>query len=270
MAPPKFVALLGSVEVTSANNTVIINEGASDLTATIASGTYYLKGDGSADDLAQAIEDALNAAGAFTYVVALEYTTDPTLSGKTASNVVISTSPANTFALKWGAGLFDGELLGYAGTNLSGATSYTAPSSAQLSWVSTEPVHSREPDPESDVAQHVTPDGQTYTFRSGGPRTRRTITFSVVDERRVLKERNTADEAETYEKWWERYQLGYPLQVHLVAESSAGYLSGPSSSTLLETMVLDEESCKAIVGKQRREDGQAYYSWRVGLRGYVS
>jgi hypothetical protein len=103
-----YPVLLGRVVIDASNKRIVLDEGGGDLNADLAEGTYYLRGDGAAGDLADAIADALNAVGGQVYLVTVDYTT---ASASKTCTVNVATAGSTDFVLKFASSTFDALLL---------------------------------------------------------------------------------------------------------------------------------------------------------------
>lgn len=100
--------------ITGSNKYIDFNEGAGELAAEIQTGSY------TPEDLAQAVEDALNLAGALTYTVTFN---------RTSRILTITSSAAVTWLAATGANVVLGysayPALGYPATDVSSVTTFT-------------------------------------------------------------------------------------------------------------------------------------------------
>lgn len=108
-------------DITSGNNLLNFNEGGPELLATITIGSY------SATDFAQAIESALNAAGALTYTVTFSRTTRLITVAATGSFTLLPATGSNKAFGPW-------SLMGFSSDTGSG-TSHTGGSVAGSEYV---------------------------------------------------------------------------------------------------------------------------------------
>lgn len=261
MSTPTYPVLLYAVEVTTGvNDTIIYNDGTADRTATIAAGTYYLGGVGGDGDLLDAVETALEGApsSALTaWTVTLGQSIDAT---SLASYVLLSAG--GPFTLKV-SGTFDLDLLGFTAQQASTSDQVLSDASCACAWVSTQPYDTKEPAPRRTVEQHETPEqGTVYTFALSDVRRDRSLVMNLISGKRALKERNTSDEAATFEAWWETASDGRGVEFHLPAIDSGTTLAALTSSTRVCLAVLHVDTCRAIPLRLTRK-GQALYGGEV-------
>jgi hypothetical protein len=108
-------------EVTSGNNLLNFDEGGPELTATITIGSY------TATDFVEAVENALNAAGALTYTVTFNRTTRLITIAATGNFDLLAGTGSNKAFGPW-------TLLGFA-TDQTGAATYTGGAVAGSEYV---------------------------------------------------------------------------------------------------------------------------------------
>lgn len=104
-----------NLSVTSTNKYIDIDEGTGEITATVQTGNYTL------EDLAQAVEDALNEVGTFTYTVTVNRTTRILTIASTGSTDFLASTGTNVVL---GVAIFS--TLGYPATDVLNTTSYVA------------------------------------------------------------------------------------------------------------------------------------------------
>ncbi|MGB1373646.1 MAG: hypothetical protein ACPG6R_11030 [Aequoribacter sp.] len=204
-----FGALYSSVEITSANNVIIFDEGAGDLTATIDVGTYYLH-DGLAaqGSLLGAIDNAMDAAGSFWSVGMASSPTDPTA----LPSVGIEFASTPNATVQWTNPLttFDPALLGIDGTSdMSTSASQMAKNTLQPSciWIPDHLVKIDKGERSSrESVTHEGPSGSRNTFSLDiGSRRTRMLAWEWVDADRIFEEDNTADPAATLQNFYEEF-----------------------------------------------------------------
>lgn len=249
-----------------------IAEGAGDDgDADIAAGTYFLRGDGTSDDLCKALKDALEAAigTANTYSVTPVFTVAPSVPIATVS--IARATGSATFILRWAnaGSTLDQAAFGFADADTANdaATKVSTLTPSSI-WAGNEPPSHDDPLPEALGAQVRTRGGQVRTFDLGGPFLVRALELELITAERTLQEAIPADLARSYEKWWSRHRDGRRFEVHRLTVSGTT-LQAPTSSTRLGTFVLDEASC-AAPRPRRTSPGMPRYGWPLGLRGYVA
>lgn len=240
-----YPVLCGAVVLTSANNVLRFTEGASTNNATIATGTYYLRGNGAADDLALALKNALEAAGASanTYTVSVSRSIDPAAIHTTVT--ITRATGADSFGVLWAdvASTFDETLLGFTANDTVNGVAKTSTQAAAACWGSNDVAREIEPVSERIVAvpraasgrvQGVTRSARMQSWRLG---------LSFVDERRMLVENALAGAQDTLEGFMERFGAGASLELHEQPTLlSATLLAGLTGSTLVDVVHFSEDS----------------------------
>lgn len=239
-----YPVMLGAVVLTSSNNVLRFTEAASTNNATIAAGTYYLRGDGATGDLCLAIKTALEAAGASanTYTVTVAWSIDPAIAG--ARITITRATGADNFGVLWAdaATTFDESLLGFSANDAVNATAKTSTKSCAATWVCNDVAREIEPFSERVVAvpravsgrvQGVTRSARMQSWRLG---------LAFVDERRTFVEHALAGPQDTLEGFMERFGAGASLELHEAQVSSGTTLAALSSSTLVDVCHFSEET----------------------------
>lgn len=235
---------LGAIVLTSANNVIRFTEGASTGNATIAVGTYYLRGDGAAGDLLPALVTALQNANASanTYTATVAWSIDPAQPG--ARITITRATGADNFGALWAnaATTFDERLLGFTADDTVNATAKTSTQSCAAAWVCNDVAREIEPFSERVVAvpraasgrvQGVTRSARMQSWRLG---------LAFVDERRMLVENALAGAQDTLEGFMERFGAGASLELHEAQVSTGTTLAALSSSTLVDVVHFSEET----------------------------
>lgn len=240
----KFPVLLGAIEIiASENDGISITEtGSGTNTATIAAGTYYLRGDGASGDFCAALKTALDNASASTNV----YTVTVTTNGTTASwdtnpanvsaKVRISTGGPDTFKINWlhANTTFDETLLGFVAEKSSAdANPELSTKSPSSVWVSNEYHVDLTPGSEWMQESSIMRSGSTSVVRRSDKASANILSLQWVDGRRVNASENTSDEAATLEEFIDNNNDGRPVEIHeqSLASSSATTLSALSAAS---------------------------------------
>lgn len=258
MSVPQYPVLLSAVEVPTGGQTIVYHDNTADRTATIAAGTYYLRGDGESGDLLAAVEAALEGAPsssitAWTAAVAFDVDTD-----NPCASVTLSAPGVYTLKV---TGTFDLAALGFTAEQGSSVGDVTSDVSCSCAWVSNQPYDTKEPQPRRSVEQHEAPEeGSVYTFATSDVKRDRSLVFNFIRGARAMKERNTSDPAASFESWWEDASDGRSVEIHLPAVSSGSALA--ALSTRLCTAVLHVDSMRALPLRLTKK-GQALYGGEV-------
>lgn len=243
----KYPVLLRGIEIDADNWGVSITEtGSGTNTATIAAGTYYLRGDGSPGDFCAALKTALDNASASTNT----YTVTVTTNGTTASwdtnpanvsaKVRISTGGPDTFKINWlhVNTTFDESLLGFAvekgAADANPEVSTKSPSSV---WVSND-VH-MDLIPGASWESQSTPlaSGDTQVIRRSSRSESRTLLLRKIDGRRLWLFSSPSDSSAALETFFNNVNNGVPIELHeqSLLSSAVTTLSALSTSTRVRT-----------------------------------
>ena len=267
-----YPVLLSAVVVTSAaaDGRIRFVEGAGNLNADLRPGTYFLRGDGAADDLCLEIKTALEATGANTYSVGVSFDVDA--DNATATVTITRTAGADTCSLSFASGstTFDPALIGFAAgntaNNASAKVSTLSPSSV---WVSSDIYRELEPDDEVDGFAPRALSGRVRAGSLGAYDVRR-LGFALVGSKRTHARFIAADTARAFSTLWRRWAGGPRCELHVAAIASGTTLAALSSSTEEGAgWHLDEGSAEGFA-PSRLNNGVALYSWDLRLLGYVA
>lgn len=269
MAPtnPK---LLAPIVITVDTNDDIRYEAQSAGTATIAAGTYYISGDGAADDLCLAIKTALDTASSATWTVAIN----------TLTNLVAircNTTDSSAWSIDWdysagGFNAFSGTVLGVASLSAAfGAADNAydyADNQLQYAWYPDAPPtsddgHGTIIEPvERDIYQSVARSGAVWTVQLGDDRETRRVFFEALPRWKVL----TSDDI---------FTTGYTNQDLKTFIASYGYAGQrlryyPSySDEYYFDCVLSQETLENF-NPARYAPGVDLYSVELFMRKYVA
>jgi hypothetical protein len=231
--------------LTSANNVLRFTEGGFTSNATIAAGTYYLRGDGAAGDLLLALKTALEAATALssnTYTITVARSIDPAAAHTTIT--ITRATGTDSFGVLWAdvATTFDKSLLGFSLNDTVNATPKTSTQSCAAAWVCNDVAREIEPFSERVVSvpravsgrvQGVTRSARMQSWRLG---------LAFVDERRIYVENALAGAQDTLEGFMERFGAGASLELHEAQVSTGTTLAALSSLTLVDVVHFSEET----------------------------
>lgn len=245
--------------VTGVNDTIVFDEGAGNLTATLAAGTYFLRGDGTSDDLANEIESAMTTAGGTYTVNVYMYTTN------NATEFLLQKS-TGTFKLSLANSTFPlADLLGFTSSNEVLASAHLGTDYAKINWVSNQPLAGREISNASEITQHITAEGQVHTYVGQDGLVSRLLEHELVS---AAKTKDATGGNASFEAWWGRAREGHRFEFHDTTETS-GTLDTLSGSTLKDTLTLGEDACRSFA-PARLSRGLALYSWSILCRRYVA
>lgn len=240
-----YPVMLGAIVIQSGvNNVLRFTEGASTNNATIAAGTYYLRGDGAAGDFLPALVTALQGAGASanTYTATVARSIDPAAAHTTIT--ITRASGTDNFGVLWADAntTFDETLLGFTLSDTVNATAKTSTQACAAAWVGNDVAREIEPYSERTVAvpravsgrvQGVTRSARMQSWRLG---------LAFVDERRIYVENALAGAQDTLEGFLERFGPGASLELHEQASVTGVALGALSSSTLVDVCHFSEDT----------------------------
>jgi len=231
-------------------------------TCTLPAGTYYLRGDGAADDLAKAIHDAIEAASnnGASYSYSVTWRSATAFVSTTLSLEL--TSGANSFDLAFlgsGAGrTFDG---GHIGFPVTSSFDSVLDSSYQPRgvWTPTSASERLDERPRAMGSQFRSVSGKTYTHdRSGTEWTDLVLTWPWMQEE-IVETRNRNTENRPLYECWAEWRKGNPVEMHELEPSGVLYATPPESTTLQGTYVLDETHLEEYVAT-RHSPGVPFYT----------
>lgn len=260
MAATYPVYLQAVTVVSGVNDTIVFDEGSGNLTATIAAGTYFLRGAGpGSEQLMFSIASAMNAtAGTLTYYPSTGHSI---LTGSTAGIFVAS----GTFKFSLANSTFQlADLLGFTSANESLAGSHTGADKARIAWTSNQPIAGKETSNQSDISQHITAQGQVHTYVGQDALVSRTLEHELVN---ATKTKEATGGNASFEAWWRRAREGHHFQFFQAPESS-GTIDVLSFDPV-DTLVLGEDACRSFA-PARLTRGLALYSWSLNCRRYVA
>lgn len=266
-----YPVMLGAVVIDATNQRIVITEAGADKNADITVGTYFLRGDGASDDLCKAIKDAMEAAGASanTYTVSVSWSTDGT--APAAVVTIARATGADSIGIKWASGstTFDEAWIGFANTNVTGATSYSGTLSPSSVWVSNEIHRSLDAVSEHVAFSKRARSGRIQGALRGGAYEVRMLGMDLLHAKRAHSVYNSSDPTSALDAFVERQLAGLHFELHLTTISSGTTLSALSSSTRHGTAWhLDAEAVESYAPR-RMSPGVPLYSADLRLLGYV-
>lgn len=236
--------MLGAIVLTPSNNVLRFTEGASTNNATIAAGTYYLRGDGAAGDLLPALKTALEGAGASanTYTITVARSIDPAAAHTTIT--ITRATGADNFGVLWAntATTFDEALLGFSVDDTVNANAKTSTKACAAGWVSNDIAREIEPVSERVVAVPRAASGRVQGVSRSARMQSWRLGLAFVDERRMLVENALAGAQDTLEGFLERFGAGASLELHEQPTVTGTTLSALSSSTLVDVVHFSEDA----------------------------
>lgn len=231
----QFPILLAAITIDADNDTLQLDEGGSVAPATLAHGTYWLRGDGGAGDFCPIVVAALNAAfaGGNTYAVSIgAWSIDPTDPG--AEVTVERATGATSFRVRWNhaSATFDPASLGFATEKgAADANDEVSTLSPSLVWVSNERLIDAIPRLSANVAEVEGADGSLDLLELGATVYRRRLMLELVDGRRLWAHERESDPDATLERFWALVRDGRRLEVHTTTIATHPNLTGPALST---------------------------------------
>lgn len=277
----KFVVVLGAIVIDASNNKLSITEVATPNLATIASGTYYLRGDGTASDFCLALKTALEAAGASANTYSVTPTTDgTTVSWDTApANVsgkvrIARLAGADNFKIGWvtAGTTFVPAMLGFAvEKGAADANVEVSTLSPTTAWVANEYHRDIVPGTRWDIQATDIASGDTNVVRRGDKMQTRTIAFQWIDGRRLWLSLNTTDSRATLESFIDSNNDGRPVELHeqTLLSSSVTTLGALTSSTRVGVAWRLAEGSGDRVDASRAQLGLDLWDFDIVLVGAV-
>lgn len=272
-----YAILLPEVTISAGVNDTIslVEDSDSPATVTIPPGSYFMRGDAAADDLAGALQTALGSAyvGNNQYTIYLQF--DTSSGGINMSMSIERTAGARTFQLQWGTnGLED--MFGFAsGNTANNSSAKVATLSSSVAWVSNQPTEKTDEHFNSVVHQTVMSDGSVRTFQRTSVYDLRDLSFAMVDGDRTLTSLADADSDanRSFETFWRLARDGRRFEYYEAPIETGTLLPSPittdDASGYLGRFVLDAPSLQAF-RPMRHSPGVALYTWSLATRKYVS
>lgn len=259
----------GAIVIDASNNAIRFKEGASTVTVTVASGTYFILGDGTASDLLAAVKTAIDGAGATnTYGVTILF--DRTAANVSAAISIARTVGAATFQFLWGDALttFVAAYLGFTQVNTADSTATkVSTQSPRALWVSDQPYAALEPIKQRKVFANRAQSG----IVKGGARTStwqvKRLDMEAVSSFRTNDGVDTGDTERTFDAFLDYVGDGKQCRLYLADfETSA---TSALIGTLTFTCEFSQESIEEFAPK-RLEPGAALYDFSVTLWKHIT
>lgn len=274
-----YPVMLGAIVIDSSNRSIVITEAGADVTAQLGGAatvtgsiTCYLRGDGTSDDLCKVIKDAMEAAGASanTYTVSVSFSVDGTATS--AAVTIARATGADSIGIKWASAstTFDEALIGFANTNVTGATSYTSTLSPSSVWVSSEVYRELEPESDFVAFSQRARSGRVWGGLRGGAYAVRRLGLDLLHAKRAHSVNNSTDPDSGLDQFLERQLAGLAFELHVGTISSGTTLAALSSSTEHGSgWYFDAESLETYAPR-RQSPGVPLFSVDLRLLGYVA
>lgn len=259
----------GSDAIRMKENTTLGGTGLA--TITLAHGTFFLRGDGAADDILPILVTAMNAHGNVTtpntYETNIVFSVDPT--SPTALIGIDRASGTSSFELLWDDPLttIDKRLFGFSATTAF-ATSLSSDLSPSSLWVSNDIYVSLEPAPYYKRALSRAVSGKTRAVKRSGEIRDRIWVQQNVEERRMHEEAIEADAARALNTFVAAHAGGNRFEFHNTLIDSGDELVGPDASTLAGTFIFSNDFYPESGSFAARVDGCPLYSFTGKLLPY--
>lgn len=266
MTVARYPIFLRSVVIDDDNNDLRIEEGGTQYTAIIPAGTYYLRGDGAADDLCLAVKTAMEAASANTNTYSVTVSFSVALGQPCATVTIARATGASTFRPLWASLNFESESLGFTRTNPGAAgTSFTSSFTPDAVWCASLGafIAKESPREENDATVLRKKNGRTSGILRGGPYHGREILLNLLDGRRATTKCPTSTITDTraaLNTFLQAVSDGSVFEFHRQTTTmlTSTTLSALSSSTLVGDYVVADSLAKEYA-PQRNIDGLSVY-----------
>jgi hypothetical protein len=273
-----FPILLGAIVIDDDTDGVYLDEAGVGIQCTLVHGTYYLKGDGAADDFCLALKTALEAGGANTYTVTIESGGAPTWSrspAAVAATVTVSRSAGtDTFRIRWNHAntTFGSTLLGFV--TEKGAADANAESSTQSPlavWIGDNLHEDAREAPAWVVSEQELENGDVDVTRHSERMTDIVIDLPMLADANLFTSHETVTNR-SLDAFIQANGDGRPVQFHEQAlqSGSTTLIDDLSSSTLRGTYRLGREAHDALRNSSRAQLGMRYSDLTLTLRSYVA
>ena len=260
------------IVLTTANNRIRFREGGTTGNLDLTPGTWFLRGDGAADDLILELETRMSAfgGGGNNYYPGIARGSDPAT--RHGFVTIVRGAGADSFQLQFGdaATTFDASILGFTQVNTAfdgNAKANTLSPSAQ--WVSTAPYSEWTPVDQADGYVVRARSGVVRDGITGGPYDVRRIAFSMIHGERWHPEFIAADPDRAFSRFFWRWAAGRPCEVHFAAATGTS-VGALSSSTRKGTRWHLGEEARDELAAARRSPATSLWSWSFELWGRVA
>jgi hypothetical protein len=238
-----FPVFAGAITISTALNNRVIRwrENVTTANATIAEGTYFLRGDGTASDLCLAIKTAIEAATGSTNTY--NVTVSRSISNSAAHTTITITraTGADTFQLlKDGSQTFDYDLIGFTASTAQNSTAKTSDVSCLANWSGNDIYSKIFPFSTKIQPQKKAPSGRRSSVARSARMQGWSIGMNFIHENRLFIAKRLSGTGQTLESFIEYFGSNY-FEMHSTEISATPTLSAISSGTLLDTVVFDEQ-----------------------------
>lgn len=252
------------------NDKIVFHDGVADRTATVAPARYFLRGDGTPEDLAKAVADALDGAPGslvpdpWEFLVSLD-----TDAAKISASVTLHAGMV--FTLKKDGSSFDFEALGFDFAATYGGSEKYVESNVTPScvWVPTDIHRALRPRYFSRAVQTITRSGVVRTARLSSQRVESTLSEQNIDGRRVHADENTGDPNAAFSTFLDRVRDGRMLELAAYQLTAGQTKLNPSTRRPIGLYHLGPAILETF-DPQRLMDGLSLWSWDIDLRKHVS
>lgn len=274
MGVVQYPVLCAAVVIDATNNAIRFVDSVGAFTATLSPGTYFLTGNGGADDLLQAVADAFTTGSPAGDVMdGNSYVPDITTIAASLNGAVILGTDNSPFSVLWTDPLttFPFDSLGHLAADLTGGNDYANFTTPSAVWVANQiSTGIYDNDVEQDVAEHVTSQGQAHVFAQGDARIlrRHRFDFIHVSKTRGLAQLTPGSAPQLFADFWAQY----------LRSGRRFYLFGVSvdTGTLLQSVpASDPELLYTLTGTSlerfapNRMTRNNSWGWELELRKFV-
>lgn len=255
-----------AVTITSANQRIRWQEGATVGIATVAQGTYWLR-DSGVDSLLLAVKAAIEAVTASTNTYTLTSTRSVLATQPTGTVTITKSSGADTFALLGAPHVlntFPLHALGFAVDTALDVLPIVSTKSPSAIWVSNDMLAIDEPDVRGEVfGEDPSRGGVVVAGAQSDPWDEYLWELAYVARNRVWQEANAVDPNATWEAFWRRIRSGPVLELARLAPQTF------TMTDLAGQWVLDKPGRERI-GVARLNAGNPVYRWPLRFQKWVT
>lgn len=260
----------------------IIDPAGPGTTTTLAAAkTFYLRGDGTSDDLLRLLKLTLDThTGANTYTVAISRNID----GTALPAAVTISAGTNNFSIDWTSAstTLNERHFGFRSIATTSGLSTVGDVSPTSQWVANDVVEFFEEEDEVQAFVERARSGIVLGGRRGGPYDIRTMSLRFQAEQRTLLKAvptvsSVVDTGRAFAAAWSLMTTGRAFEIHL-PDVSSGTTLGALSSTTRQVCFngggtawhLDADSVESGFRPDRIAPGVPLYSWSLRMLGKVT